>query len=111
MMMFGSDASTCGARLFEPQPIERGHSNHRPDGTSQAQGSPAISGECSVSGRLFAPLERGAIDPDAVQYDGQFVSNSDLRLLHTVAVRQTQSPSFQRASAPSPMEQHTGCFE
>lgn len=44
MMMFGSDASTCGARLFEPQPIERGHRNHRPGGTSQAQGSPAISG-------------------------------------------------------------------
>lgn len=87
MMMFGSDASTCGARLFEPQPIERGHRNHRPGGTSQAQGSPAISGECSVSGRLFAPLERGAIDPDAVQDDGQFASNSDLCLLHAVAFR------------------------
>ena len=45
MMMSGSDASTCGARLFEPQPIERGHRNHRPGGTSQAQGSPAISGK------------------------------------------------------------------
>ena len=45
MMMFGSDASTCGARLFEPQPIERGHRNHRPGGTSQAQVSPAISGQ------------------------------------------------------------------
>lgn len=36
MMMFGLDASTFGARLLEPQPIERGHRNNRPGGTSQA---------------------------------------------------------------------------
>mgnify|MGYP000429764880 CR=1 FL=1 len=84
MMMFGSDASTCGARFFEPQPIERGHHNRRPGGTSQAWDQP-----CDLwnvwSGRLLAPLERSAIDPDTVQDDGQFASNRNLCLLHAIA--------------------------
>lgn len=46
MMMFGSDASTCGALCGRDrqQPKQRGHHNHRPGGTSQAQFSPAILG-------------------------------------------------------------------
>ena len=111
MMLSGSDASTCGARLFEPQPIERGHRNHRPGGTSQAQGSPAISGKDRGSGRLLAPSERSAIDPDAVQDDGQFASNRNLRLLHAIAFGQPQPPSFQRAPAPRRKEQNTGRLE
>lgn len=49
MMMFGSDASTCGALCGRncQQPKQRGHRNHRPGGTSQVQDSPAISGRVS----------------------------------------------------------------
>lgn len=38
MMIFGSDASTCGALCGRncQQPKQRGHHNHRPGGTSQA---------------------------------------------------------------------------
>lgn len=58
MMMYGSDASTCGARLFEPQPIERGHRNHRPGGTSQANSALRFRFKVNEgSGRFLAPLE------------------------------------------------------
>lgn len=73
MMMFGSDASTCGALcgLVRQQPKQRGHRNHRPGRTSQVQSSPAIlGGGKRGSGRFLAPLERRAIYPDAVQDDG-----------------------------------------
>lgn len=38
MMMLGSDTSTCGALCGHncQQPKQRGHHNHRPGGTSQA---------------------------------------------------------------------------
>ncbi|MDR6665597.1 hypothetical protein J2X71_001855 [Rhizobium sp. 1399] len=71
MMMFGSDASMCAARFWSrgrlnevtTTTVPAGH--HRP-------GSALRSRENVTSDRLLAPLERSAIDPDAVQDDGQF---------------------------------------
>lgn len=97
--------ATCGALCGRnrQQPKQRGHHDLRPGGTSQAQFSPAIRVKVDKgSGRFLAPLEWGAIIPYAVQDDGQFASNSDPRLFHSIAFRQLQPPKpSMRTSAGS----------
>lgn len=44
------------------------------------------------SGWFLAPLERGPVDPDAVQDNGQFSRDCHLRFFHAIAFRQPQSP-------------------
>ncbi len=58
--------------LLGAQPIERGHHNHRPGGTSQAWVSPAISGECYVRPAPCPTWNERAITPDASDIGSTF---------------------------------------
>jgi pimeloyl-ACP methyl ester carboxylesterase len=59
------------------------------------------------SGRLCAaPVERGAIDPNAVKDDGDLAGNGDLRLFHTYSLCELHSPGLEGGPFFGPIKQN-----
>jgi len=112
MMMSGSGASSfateCGRAAT--QPIDRGHHDHRPSGTSPARRTGP--GTCKIrSGRRVAPVERRAIDPNAVKDHSDLARNCDLCLFHTDPLRELHSPGLEGRPFFGPIEKDGRCLE
>src|SRR3954463_2003404 len=82
-----------GVRTSRHQPIDRGHHDHRPSGTSPARRTGPGAYEIR-SGRRVAPVERRAIDPNAVEDHCDLAGNGDLCLFHTDPLRELHSPGL-----------------
>lgn len=54
----------------------------------------------------MAPIERGAIDPNAVKDDGDLSGNGDLCLLHTDPLCEFHSPDFEGRPFFGPIKQN-----
>ncbi len=97
MMMFRiGRLNVCSdVRTSRHQPIDRGHHNHRPSGTSPARRTGP--GTCKrSSGRFRLPaFERCAVDPDAVQNHGDLPRNGDLCLPHADPLCELHAPSLE----------------
>ena len=100
-----------GVRTSLHQPINRGHHDHRPSGTSPARRTGPGTYEMR-SGRLrLAPVERRAVDPDAVENHGDLPCNGDLRFLHADSLRELHSPGLKRGPFLRPIKQNGRRFE
>ena len=97
MMMSGSGASTCAAacgraatsRLTEVTTTTVPAGHRQPGGPGQELAE-------IRSGRLrLAPVERCAIDPDAVEDHGDLPGDGDLCLLHADPLRELHSPGLE----------------
>ena len=53
-----------------------------------------------------APVERRAVDPDAVKDDGDLAGNGDLRLLHTYPLCELHSPDLEGGPFFGPIKQN-----
>ena len=97
MMMSGSGASTCTAgygraatsRLTEVTTTAVPAGHRQPGGPGQETCRARSGGLC------LAPVERRAVDPDAVKDDGDLAGNGDLRLLHTYPLRELHAPGLE----------------
>src|SRR5450756_1801132 len=95
-----------GVRTSRHQPINRGHHDHRLSGTSPARRTGPGTYEMR-SGRLrLAPVERRAVDPDAVENHGDLPCNGDLRFLHADSLRELHSPGLKRGPFLRPIKQN-----
>ena len=97
MMMSGSGASTCAAAWSRHQPNDRDHHDHRPSGTSPARRTgPGTCVSVISLGRLrLTPVEQCAVNPDAVENNGDFPGDGDLRLLHADAFCELHAPGLE----------------
>ena len=99
-----------GVRASRHQPIDRGHHDHRPSGTSPARRTGP--GTCKTrSGRRVAPVERRAIDPNAVKDHSDLARNCDLCLFHANALRELHSPGLEGRPFFGPIEKDGRCLE
>lgn len=80
------------------QPTQQARRNPSPGGDGTGISQPCDFRRVFPVRQSPALLERGALDPDAVQNDGAFAGDGDLRLLHAIAFGKS-NPS--RASAPT----------
>jgi hypothetical protein len=113
MMMSGSGASTCTAECGtnRHQPIDRGHHDHRPSGTSPARRTGPGTCETRLGRLRLAPVERRSIDPDAVENHGDLPCNGDLGFLHANSLRELHSPGLKRGPFLRPIKQNGRRFE
>jgi hypothetical protein len=93
-----------GVRTSHHQPIDRGHHDHRPSGTSPARRT-RLGNFRICSCRLgVAPFEGRAVDPDAVKDDGDLAGNGDLRLLHTYPLCELHPPGLEGGPSFGPIK-------
>jgi hypothetical protein len=108
MMMSGSGASTCtaGYGRAAASRLTEVTTTTVPAGTSPARRTGPGTFRMR-SGRLCAaPVERGAIDPNAVKDDGDLAGNGDLRLFHTYSLCELHSPGLEGGPFFGPIKQN-----
>src|SRR3954454_8111735 len=90
-----SAGSRCsGVRANRHQPIDRGHHDHRPSGTSPVRRTGPGTCEQISDWLRLAPVERRAIDPDAVENHGDLSGDGDLCLLHADPLGELHAPGL-----------------
>jgi hypothetical protein len=95
-----------GVRTSRHQPIDRGHHDHRPSGTSPARRTGPGNFRMRLGRLCVTPVERRAVDPDAVKDDGDLAGNGDLRLLHTYPLCELHSPGLKGGPFFGPIKQN-----